>query len=250
MWSYSTTHICNARQSCFYRDVHWRLTTLRYVRQVEHTGFRNIVFYVSCALTSLVCPTFHNTTGGIPYISYCYWNWSWLWPIFWTRPFQLIMYVTILDFWKALFLLLAYHLCKSPSSFKRRLAWWQIVVRQCVWSSGQNSTLSGRGKVVAIILSANLQTVSLLFATICYLLGDNRVWLPTVRTGAGRRSGQTLTLFRCIVWHIAIYSHWRSCCLAYCNVLSLAILLSGILQCILTGDPARLNGFSWCWLAN
>ena len=170
MWSNNTTHICNARQSCFYRDVHWRLTTLRYVRQVEHTGFRNKVFYVSCALTSLVCPTFHNTTGGIPYISYCYWNWSWLWPIFWTRPFQLIMYVTILDFWKAPFLLLAYHLCKSPSSFKRRLAWWQIVVRQCVWSSGQNSTLSGRGKVATIILTANLQTVSLLLATICYYL--------------------------------------------------------------------------------
>ena len=148
------------------------------------------------------------------------------------------MYVTILDFWKAPFLLLAYLLCKSPSFLKRRLAWWQIVVRQCVWSSGQNSTLSGRGKVAAITLTANLQTVSLLFATICYLLGDNRVWLPTVRTGAGRRSGQTLTLFRCIVWHIAIYSHWRSCCLAYCNVLSLAILLSSILQCIVTGDPA------------
>ena len=54
------------------------------------------------------------------------------------------------------------------------------------------------------------------------------------------------------VWHIAMYCHWRSCCLAYCNVFSLAILLSGILQwqCIVTGDPARFNGFSWCWLAN
>ena len=118
------------------------------------------------------------------------------------------MYVTIFDFWKA------HNLCKSPSSFKGRLAWWQIVVRQCVWSSGQNSTLLGRGKVVAIILSANLQTVSLLFAIYSEIIKfDCRL----CRREPGAAPG-TLWPF--------------------------SAALSGILQYILTGDPAWLNGFS------
>ena len=123
------------------------------------------------------------------------------------------MYVTIFDFWKA------HNLCKSPSSFKGRLAWWQIVVRQCVWSSGQNSTLLGRGKVVAIILSANLQTVSLLFAIYSEIIKfDFRLRRREPGASPGR------------LWPFSA-------------------ALSGVLQYILIGDPAWLNGVSRCWLA-